>query len=131
GRTDRDRRGGVEQRVTVEDSMGAVHASRGRLAPPSEDLLSEVAIIARLCGLVFGDAASAAAASRATSVPKADWDAMETDYAVVRAHIERVVPGFDDYERRVAKGATLRLPNGPRDARRFATVDGKARFTTN
>ena len=54
GRTDRDRRGGVEQRVTVEDSMSAVHASRGRLAPPSDDMLSEVAIIARICGQLFG-----------------------------------------------------------------------------
>ena len=39
GRTDRDKRGGAEQRVTVEDSMGAVHASRGRLTPPADDLL--------------------------------------------------------------------------------------------
>ncbi|GAA1963121.1 FdhF/YdeP family oxidoreductase [Microbacterium deminutum] len=54
GRTDRDRRGNGEQRVTVEDSMGAVHASRGRLVPPSEELLSEVAIVARLCALLFG-----------------------------------------------------------------------------
>ena len=54
GRTDRDKRGGIEQRVSVEDSMGAVHSSRGRLAPPSEDLLSEVAIVARLSALVFG-----------------------------------------------------------------------------
>ena len=54
GRTDRDRRGGGEQRVTVEDSMSAVHASRGRLVPPAEDMLSEVAIIARLCAQLFG-----------------------------------------------------------------------------
>lgn len=167
GRTDRDRRGGVEQRVTVEDSMGAVHASRGRLSPPSEELLSEVAIVARLSGMLFGDAAGASretasvvplpesaavevapvepapavadggrhteppSASRPRSVPQADWDALEKDYALIRAHIARVIPGFEDYERRVAKGATLRLPNGPRDARRFATVDGTARFTAN
>lgn len=125
GRTDRDRRGGAEQRVTVEDSMGAVHASRGRLAPPSEDLLSEVAIVARLCDLVFGDAGDAA------SVPSADWAALEADYALIRGHIERVVPGFDDYEQRIDKGRTLHLPNGPRDSRRFATADGRARFTVN
>lgn len=123
GRTDRDRRGGCEQRVTVEDSMGAVHASRGRLAPPDEDLLSEVAIVARLCGRVFGDAGARA--------PKADWAALERDYALIRAHIERVVPGFDGYEARIDKGGTLHLPNGPRDARRFATPDGRARFTVN
>ncbi len=146
GRTDRDRRGGAEQRVTVEDSMGAVHASRGRLAPPADDLLSEVAIVARLCGLVFGRADAAASVSpRATATdaaprpsrrdgtafPQADWAALEADYALIRAHISRVVPGFDDYEERIDKGRTLHLPNGPRDARRFPTADGTARFTVN
>ncbi|MEV4689306.1 FdhF/YdeP family oxidoreductase [Microbacterium sp. LWH3-1.2] len=167
GRTDRDRRGGREQRVTVEDSMGAVHSSRGRLAPPSEELLSEVAIVARLSALVFGaggdspadapakhagdhelgypertpaeeaDGADAPgitlrdSVGKATNVPQADWAALEADYALIRSHIERVVPGFDDYEERIDKGRTLHLPNGPRDARRFATADGKARFTVN
>lgn len=165
GRTDRDRRGGREQRVTVEDSMGAVHSSRGRLAPPSEDLLSEVAIVARLCALVFAEGDDAArpvaegtgihdpeaidraqverspreeAAAPQTeapplpfNAPRADWAALEADYSLIRAHIENVVPGFDDYEARIDKGRTLFLPNGPRDARRFATTDGRARFTVN
>ena len=120
GRTDRDRRGGADQRVTVEDSMGAVHASRGRLAPPSEDLLSEVAIVARLCALVFGGGRE--------NAPQADWAALETDYAGIRSHIEQVVPGFTDFEERVAKGRTLTLPNGPRDGRAFSTPSGKAHF---
>ena len=34
--------------------MSAVHASRGRLVPPTEDMLSEVAIIARICAQLFG-----------------------------------------------------------------------------
>jgi molybdopterin-dependent oxidoreductase alpha subunit len=164
GRTDRDRRGGVEQRVSVEDSMGAVHSSRGRLAPPSDDLLSEVAIVARLCALVFGSEDVAPPAPVGTGIrdpeaidraqverppgheakgpdpavvehplnmPRADWAALEADYALIRAHIENVVPGFDDYEQRIDKGGTLFLPNGPRDARRFATADGRARFTVN
>ena len=126
GRTDGDRRGGRDQRVTVEDSMGAVHASRGRLAPPSKDLLSEVAILARLCGALFE---ADGAGSNAT--PRADWGAMESDYALIRAHIAKVVPGFEKYEERIQKGRSFFLPNGPRDARRFATVDGKARFTAN
>lgn len=132
GRTDRDKRGGREQKVTVEDSMGAVHASRGRLAPPSDELLSEVAIVARLCALLFeATSGPEAAASVARNAPHADWTALEGDYALIRAHIERVVPGFDDYEERIDKGRTLHLPNGPRDARRFATPDGRARFTVN
>ncbi|WP_243074082.1 FdhF/YdeP family oxidoreductase [Microbacterium sp. SS28] len=164
GRTDRDERGGREQRVSVEDSMGAVHSSRGRLAPPSEGLLSEVAIVARLCALLFGadgtrrpvavgtgirnpEAIDHAQVERAPgheangvdgpvvdhprNVPHADWRALEADYALIRAHIENVVPGFDDYEQRIDKGGTLFLPNGPRDARTFATADGRARFTVN
>ncbi|WP_344065319.1 FdhF/YdeP family oxidoreductase [Microbacterium pumilum] len=172
GRTDRDRRGGGEQRVTVEDSMGAVHASRGRLSPPSEDLLSEVAIVARLCELLFGPAVGArpsseidvdaavevdhgqpehteipfdapavddskGPASRGAGVrhphnaPQADWAALEHDYALIRQHIAAVVPGFEDFEDSIDKGRTLFLPNGPRDERRFATADGRARFTVN
>ncbi|WP_251451097.1 FdhF/YdeP family oxidoreductase [Microbacterium sp. Marseille-Q6648] len=169
GRTDRDRRGGREQRVTVEDSMGAVHSSRGRLAPPSDELLSEVAIVARLCGMLFpgapqgdaggtatdpshdgdpdrglperpaadqphrapGDADDRAGARHPAAAPRADWAALETDYAMIRAHIQSVIPGFDDFEERIDKGRTLHLPNGPRDARRFATPDGTARFTAN
>jgi molybdopterin-dependent oxidoreductase alpha subunit len=171
GRTDRDKRGGKEQRVSVEDSMGAVHSSRGRLAPPAEDLLSEVAIVARLCELVFGasgpnvgmtsplrdreeprhyadgvevdqgqperrideeaDGPEPANLTDPSNVPHADWQALEADYALIREHISRVIPGFEDYEDRIDKGGTLYLPNGPRDQRRFATVDGKARFTVN
>ncbi|MFH8249167.1 FdhF/YdeP family oxidoreductase [Microbacterium sp. B2969] len=163
GRTDRDKRGGKEQRVSVEDSMGAVHSSRGRLAPPSEDLLSEVAIVARLCALVFGASGprpvpvgtgvhdraeiehsqverapgregqrtDSAAVGHPLNVPQADWTALEDDYALIRTHIQNVIPGFEDYEQRIDKGRTFFLPNGPRDARTFATVDGKARFTVN
>ncbi|WP_375385674.1 FdhF/YdeP family oxidoreductase [uncultured Microbacterium sp.] len=70
GRTDRDRRGGREQRVSVEDSMGAVHSSRGRLSPPSDEILSEVAIVSRLCALVFGsDAGARPTPSSATPSP--------------------------------------------------------------
>jgi molybdopterin-dependent oxidoreductase alpha subunit len=129
GRTDRDRRGtggrAAEQKVTVEDSMGAVHASRGRLAPPSGDLLSEVAIVARLCERLFGGTTAAA------NSPSADWAAFEGDYAGVRSSIERVIPGFEGFEQRIDRGRTLMLPNGPRDDRRFDTVDGRARFTAN
>jgi len=139
GRTDRDRRvaadGAVrEQRVTVEDSMGAVHTSRGRLAPPSDGLLSEVAIVARIAELLFGSSLVEEAEGRLETRPNypiADWPTLATDYAAIRSHIEHVIPGFEDFEARVDKGRTLTLPNGPRDSRTFPTVTGKARFTAN
>ena len=134
GRTDRDRRRGGEQRVTVEDSMGAVHASRGRLAPPADDLLSEVAIVARLCALVFDPSTGSGTgegSGTGAGYPRGDWAGLEADYAGIRRHIQNTIPGFDEYEQRIEKGRTFFLPNGPRDERRFATIDGKARFTAN
>ncbi|CAM3426469.1 FdhF/YdeP family oxidoreductase [Occultella aeris] len=53
GRTDRDTQAGGDQRVTVEDSMSMVHASQGRLEPPSRHVLSEVSIICRLAQRLF------------------------------------------------------------------------------
>src|SRR6266851_784402 len=48
GRTDRDLQATGPQFVSVENSMGIVHSSRGNLEPPSEHLMSEPAIVAHL-----------------------------------------------------------------------------------
>jgi molybdopterin-dependent oxidoreductase alpha subunit len=119
GRTERDVQVGGEQVVTVEDSMSNVHASRGRLAPASPDLLSEVAIVSRLAKAVLGDRHGI------------DWTAFEADYRVVRDRISRVVPGFEGYEEKIAAPAGFTLPHPPRDSRRFPTTTGKANFTVN
>ncbi|GGM25997.1 FdhF/YdeP family oxidoreductase [Promicromonospora citrea] len=119
GRTERDLTGGREQVVTVEDSMSVVHTSRGRLAPASASLRSETAI---LCDL-----------ARRTLGPEdpTPWEEFATDYARVRDAISRVVPGFEDFERRVAEPGGFVLPHPPRDARVFPTTTGKANFTVN
>ncbi|WP_051468294.1 FdhF/YdeP family oxidoreductase [Actinomadura oligospora] len=119
GRTERDVQAGGEQFVSVEDSMGMVHASRGRLAPTSPQLRSEVAIVTGLARRVLGDRHGIA------------WDAMGRDYDVIRDHVERVVPGFDDYNARVREPDGFTLPHAPRDERRFPTATGKANFTAN
>ncbi|MFF1276148.1 FdhF/YdeP family oxidoreductase [Streptomyces marokkonensis] len=117
GRTERDVQGGVEQFVTVEDSMGMVHASRGRLEPASPHLLSEPAIVCRLARRVLGEGGT---------VP---WEEFERDYAAIRDRIARVVPGFEDFNARVARPGGFALPHAPRDERRFPTATGKANFT--
>ncbi|MCX5534180.1 FdhF/YdeP family oxidoreductase [Streptomyces sp. NBC_00006] len=117
GRTERDLQGSGEQFVTVEDSMGMVHASRGRLDPASRHLLSEPAIVARLARRVLG-------AESATP-----WEEFEKDYATVRDRIARVVPGFEDFNKKVADPNGFALPHAPRDERRFPTTTGKANFT--
>src|SRR5680860_1455702 len=119
GRTERDVADSGEQVVTVEDSMGMVHESRGRLKPASEWLLSEVAIITHLADALFG------------ADDTVDWAAMRSNYDVVREHISRVIPGFENFNARPRKPGGFALPNPPRDRREFKTRTGKARFTPN
>ncbi|WP_256105772.1 FdhF/YdeP family oxidoreductase [Streptomyces sp. ODS05-4] len=117
GRTDKDVQAGGRQFVTVEDSMGLVHASRGNLAPASPHLLSEPAIVARLARAVLG----------ATSATP--WEDFERDYGTIRDRIARVIPGFEDFNARAARPGGFALPHAPRDERRFPTRTGKANFT--
>ncbi|MFD7234133.1 FdhF/YdeP family oxidoreductase [Streptomyces syringium] len=117
GRTERDRQSGGDQFVTVEDSMGMVHASRGRLEPASPHLLSEPAIVCRLARRVLGTESTT------------PWEEFEKDYATIRDRVSRVVPGFEDFNARVARPGGFTLPHAPRDERRFPTTTGKANFT--
>ena len=117
GRTERDDQVTGEQFVTVEDTMSMVHASRGRLAPGSPQLRSEVSIVTGLGHALFGE--------------DVGWHAMGDDYAVIRKHVEHVVPGFHSFEERVAQAGGFMLPRGPHDSRTFPTETGKARFTVN
>ncbi len=54
GRSERDDTGAGNQRVTVEDSMSAVHASRGPLKPASKFLRSEVDIVCSIAEATLG-----------------------------------------------------------------------------
>ena len=118
GRTERDERDGTTRFVTVEDSMGIVHASRGRNEPASPELRSEVDIV---CGI-------AAAALGSSPV---DWVELSRDYGVIRDHIAAVIPGFGDFNQRVLRPGGFPLPNGPRDSRTFNTDTGRAKLTAN
>ncbi|SDY49772.1 FdhF/YdeP family oxidoreductase [Herbiconiux ginsengi] len=119
GRTEIDRQQGGVQFVTVEDSVCAVHASRGRVEPVAPDLLSEVAIVSRLARATLG------------ADSPVDWAAFEHDYDVIREHIANVVPGCAGYNEKVRRPGGFVLPNGPRDSRTFPTTAGKAILTVN
>jgi molybdopterin-dependent oxidoreductase alpha subunit len=118
GRTESDLQAGGPQFVTVENSMGVVHASRGTLAPASEHLLSEPALVARLARAVLG------------SRSRVEWAWLVEDYDRIRDLIARVIPGFEDFNRRVREPGGFSLPNGPREGR-FTTQSGKAHFTVH
>jgi molybdopterin-dependent oxidoreductase alpha subunit len=120
GRTERDAQASGEQVVTVEDSMGMVHASRGRLRPTSPHLLSEVAIVTRLAEALWPDGVS--------GIP---WQDFREDYSRIRDRIERVIPGFERFNERIEEPGGFPLPHPPRDRLEFKTETGKARFTHN
>jgi molybdopterin-dependent oxidoreductase alpha subunit len=133
GRTERDLQPGGEQVVTVEDSMGVVHASRGRLEPASPQLRSEVRIVAGLAErLLAGRAGSGQEAGGAAGGGlDLDWSALADDYDRVRERIAAVVPGFDDMNAKIRRPGGFVLPNAARDARRFLPGSGRAAFTVN
>ncbi len=116
-RSERDVRAGGEQFVTVENSMGYVHPSRGTLSPVSQHLESEVGIVARLGAKLW------------PMDDRVDWASYADDYSRVRADIQAVVPGFDDFERRVGEGGFL-LPNVVREGG-FGTPSGRGHFTAH
>jgi molybdopterin-dependent oxidoreductase alpha subunit len=120
GRTEIDRQNGVEQFVTVEDSMGVVHSSHGNLSPGSEHLRSEVSIIAGM----------AKATLPAEQRDRVEWDKLVANYDLIRDHIEHVIPGFENFNARVKKGEFY-LPNAARDKRVFHTESEKALFTVH
>jgi len=118
GRTETDKQEGAEQFVSVENSMGIVHSSRGVLSPASKYLRSEVSIVCDLAAETLGDQS------------KVKWSSMKNDYDLIRDKIEAVIPGFDSYNKRVRQPEGFYLPNGAREGT-FNTKSGKAEFTIN
>jgi molybdopterin-dependent oxidoreductase alpha subunit len=118
GRTEVDRQATGPQFVSTENSMGVVQSSRGSLEPASDELLSEPAIVARLARATLGEQS------------KVDWEAMVADYDLIREAIEKVIPGFENYNLRVREPGGFYLPNAARDGE-FMTATGKANFTVH
>ncbi len=121
GRSDRDLQASGPQSVSVENSMGIVHASAGTLPPPSSQVRSEVAIVCGLAQAVLG---------RGAAVGDLDWQGLTDDYDRIREHIAAVIPGFADYNQRLRTRDGFALPNAARE-RRFATASGRAMFTVH
>ena len=97
--------------------MSMVHLSRGSLTPPSEHLRSEVAIVCQFARELLGPE---------HPVP---WEQFNGDYDRIRDAIADVVPGCEDYNRKVRQPDGFQLPHPPRDAREFRTTTGKANFS--
>ncbi len=118
GRTERDVQADGAQFVSVENSMGIVHASQGTLEPASGHLLSEPALVARLARAVLGQDDAVA------------WERLAAHYDGIRDLIACTLPGFEDYNRRVRQPDGFYLPNAAREGR-FKTDTGRAKFTVH
>jgi len=116
-RTDNDLINGELQIVSVENSMGIVHSSRGSLTPISEKLLSEPEIVCRMAQATIKES-------------KVNWKSYLVHYDNIRDDIERCIPGFDQYNKRFRQKAGFYLPNGARD-NEYKTKTGKAHFSVS
>lgn len=115
GRTDIDHQASGPQAVTVEDSFSMIHASYGQLEPLSgSDMRSEPAIVAGIAKATLGN-------------HPVDWDALIADYDRIRDLIADTIPGFHDFNQRVAHPGGFYLGNSA-GARSWKTSSGLARF---
>ncbi|MBV8251137.1 MAG: FdhF/YdeP family oxidoreductase [Chitinophaga sp.] len=115
GRSDKDIQQGEQQFVSCENSMGVIQMSKGVLPPVSEDLRSEPQIICELAQTLFREKSAT------------PWEQYTKNYDYIRNDIEKVIPGFDQYNERVRHPGGFYLPNGSRIGQ-FNTLSGKAGF---
>ena len=120
-RTDKDFVNGEDQFVSCENSMGVVQSSKGMLTPVSDHLLSEPVIICRLAKATLDQRPPG-------QRPPIDWDKYMQHYDAIRTDLEKTIPGFEDYNKRVRQPGGFYLPNAPRDGK-FTTPSKKAQFS--
>ncbi|MGN6438067.1 MAG: FdhF/YdeP family oxidoreductase [Agriterribacter sp.] len=115
GRSDKDIMNGEEQFISCENSMGVVQKSKGNLKPVSDELKSESVIVCELALTVLGKRSAV------------NWQKYLQHYDNIRTDIERTIPGFDDYNRRIREPGGFYLPNSSRQGY-FPTTTQKANF---
>mgnify|MGYP000226584649 CR=1 FL=1 len=113
GRTEED----DGQFISVENSMGIVHQSKGVIPPFNDIIKSEVRILCELGIKMFPDAGI-------------NWKGYAEDYDLIREAIADIIPGFENFNKKVRQPAGFYLPNSARN-REFDTDNGKAHFTIN
>ncbi len=117
GRTELDITEHGEQRITVEDSMCMVHSSGGVLSPASNQLKSEVNIIANIAKHTLQDS-------------PVSWLELAADNHKIRALIEQCIAGFDNFKERLDAPGGFYLGNSAAK-RQWLTSNSKANISSN
>ncbi len=118
GRTEKDIQATGEQFVSVENSMGVVHQSKGTLPACAKELLSEPAIVAGVAKATLKETTT-------------NWATLISNYDYIRDKIEATIPGFKNYNKRVRIKGGFYLPNNARDNNFAPTKTGNANFSLN
>ncbi|MBQ0744378.1 MAG: FdhF/YdeP family oxidoreductase [Pseudomonas sp.] len=117
GRTDIDIQASGPQAVSVEDSFSMIHASYGQLPPLSAQMRSEPAIIAGMAQATLGNR-------------PVQWSELTDDYARIRELISATIPGFENFNQRLAQPGGFHLAN-PVNSLTWNTPAAKASFSAN
>ena len=104
-----------EQFATTEDSMCQVSRSQGNLKPISDQLKSEVQIIADIATHLLAD----------TTIP---WQAMGQNFDIIRDYIAQAIDGFENFNERVRSADRGFHLYHPARHRVWNTDSGKAQF---
>ncbi len=115
GRTEIDLTPKGEQQITVEDTFSMVHASQGRTEPVSENIRSEVNIIANIAHATLGN-------------KPVDWLSLAEDNHQVRNLIAKSIDGFDNFNANLAQPGGFYLGNSAATLR-WKTASGFAEFS--
>jgi molybdopterin-dependent oxidoreductase alpha subunit len=116
GRSEKDSKNGSSRFLTVENSMGKVHRTKGMLTPKSNYLKSEPEIICGIAHAVLGEK---------HSVP---WRTLGTDYNLIRDKISQIIKGFTNVTEK-SEGSGFYLPNNVKELDFSKLPKGKAQFS--
>ncbi|MGP5503346.1 FdhF/YdeP family oxidoreductase [Psychrobacter celer] len=116
GRTERIVTAEGEQFATIEDSMCQIVPTQGTLTPISDALKSEAQIVADIATHVL---------KTDTDIP---WQAMSTDFNLIRDYIAQAIDGFENFNTRIRAAERGFHLYHPARHRVWNTDSGKAQF---
>lgn len=116
GRSEKDIKDGTPRFLTVENSMGKVHRTKGVLAPKSDELKSEPDIIGSIAHAYF------------KGNHTVDWKHLGADYGAIRDGIAATITGFESVTEK-SEGSGFYLPNNVRALDFSKLPNGKAQFS--
>lgn len=116
GRSEKDSKNGKSQFLTVENSMGKVHRTKGLLTPKSDQLKSEPEIISGIANAYF------------KGTHPVDWKRLGNDYDLIRTKMSQTFKGFEEVQI-ASEGAGYYLPNNVRELDFSKLPNKKAQFS--